>query len=81
VEPGTISHESHANEAFSGVIDFSKVQNVDLDAGGSTVTIDKNKFLLKGNTYSENYSGTNCAINYIKNLKRIHMDSETYIGN
>ena len=55
-DPNPMSKNNTLNIQASSVSLFSTVKNVTLN-GGDTV-IDLNKFMLKGNTYTENYSGT-----------------------
>ena len=43
--------------------------------------MDKNKFLLTGNTYKENFPGQNSAILYFQNLRRVNMINEMFSYN
>ena len=62
-----------------GVVSFSIVNNVTMP--NSLQKIDTNKFLLLNNTYDQNGIPGFRSINEFYNFRRIHMNSETYIGN
>ena len=68
-----------ANKAKDGVIAFSTVNNVVFP--GTSITIDTQKFMLKDNTYNQNYAGFKTAIVVAEGFRRIHMSGDTYIGN
>ena len=67
------------NESKQGVLDFATETPVEFP--GTSVTIDAEKFMLKDNTYNENYAGAEAAIVSVQGFIRVHMSGDTYIDN
>ena len=47
----------------------------------SSIQVDQNKFQFKQNTFNENYAGAKASIVQLTNIRRIHIDSDTYTLN
>lgn len=59
-------------------------QNVNLfivTLPSSSETIDMNKFMLKENTYEQNFAGLKTGIVDIQNIRRLHIQGDTYTKN
>ena len=67
------------NYSKQGVLEFATETPVEFP--GTSVTIDAEKFMLKDNTYNENYAGAEAAIVSVQGFRRVHMSGDTYIGN
>ena len=78
-DPKSMSKNKSGNLSKSGIISFATVNNTKMSS--SSVQIDLNKFLLKQNTYNENFAGAQASIVKLTNIRRIHIDSDTYINN
>ena len=78
-DPKSMSKNKFENLSRSGIVSFSTVNSTIMSS--SLVQIDLNKFLLKQNTYNENFAGAQASIVKLTNIRRIHIDSDTYINN
>ena len=78
-DPQSMSKNKSDNLSKSGIVSFTTVNNTIMSS--SSVQIDLNKFLLKQNTYNENFAGAQASIVKLVNIRRIHIDSDTYINN
>ena len=67
------------NYSKQGVLEFATETPVEFP--GTSVTIDAEKFMLKDNTYNENYAGAEAAIVSVQGFRRVHMSGDTYIDN
>jgi hypothetical protein len=65
--------------AKSGVIGFNIENNATMP--GSLISVDKNKFMMKGNLYEENFAGHQSSIVTLHGLWKIHMSGEVYKNN
>jgi hypothetical protein len=74
-----MSSTSSLNTQKTTVISFSTVNAVSMNDG--TLSVDKNKFLLTSNTYTENYPGYLNAIVHVIGVRALEMNSETYQDN
>ena len=71
--------ELSSNKAIAGVVAFD-TEDVDT-LPSSSVLIDKNKFLMSGNTYEGNYAGQTAAITQLYNIRRLNIYNELYKNN
>ena len=78
-DPQSMSKNKSDNLSKSGIVSFTTINNTIMSS--SSVQIDLNKFLLKQNTYNENFAGAQASIVKLVNIRRIHIDSDTYINN
>ena len=78
-DPKSMSKNKSDNLSKSGIVSFTTVNNTIMSS--SLVQVDLNKFLLKQNTYNENFAGAQASIVKLANIRRIHIDSDTYINN
>ena len=78
-DPKSMSKNKTDNISKSGIVSFTTVNSTIMSS--SSAEIDLNKFLLKQNTYNENFSGAQASIVKLANIRRIHIDSDTYINN
>lgn len=67
------------NLSKAGIASFTAVNTVTMSS--SSVQVDLNKFLLQQNTYNENFAGAQASIVRLMSIRRIHIDSDTYINN
>ena len=74
-----MGQEIAENLCISGITSFTTVASTALTNSGNS--IDSNKFLLKSNTYTENFSGQGSGLIYIRGVRRLHMESETFTSN
>ena len=78
-DPKSMSKNKSENLSKSGIVSFTTINNTIMSS--SLIQIDLNKFLLKKNTYNENFAGAQASIIKLTNIRRIHIDSDTYINN
>ena len=74
-----MSNVTANNIQKSGIVAFTTVNNVVFTT--SSITVDKNKFELKSNTYTENFAGLTSTIVSLTGIRRVHIVSETYQHN
>jgi hypothetical protein len=43
--------------------------------------MDKNKLMLKSNSYNENFSGQNAPVVQLRGIRKVYIDDDTYTGN
>ena len=78
-DPKSMSKNKSDNISKSGIVSFTTVNNTIMSS--SSVQVDLNKFLLKQNTYNENFAGAQASIVKLSSIRRIHIDSDVYINN
>ena len=74
-----MSNVSSNNLQKSGIVGFTAENNMTFST--SKVVVDRNKFELKSNTYSENFAGHTSTIVSLTGIRRVHIVSETYQHN
>ena len=79
VTPSSMSSTSSNNLSKQGIVSFSTVNTITLPS--STLTMDSNKFLMQSNTFNQNFICAATSIVLLQNLRRLFIDSDTYINN
>ena len=77
--PKSMSKNKSDNKSTSGIKSFTTVNSVTMLS--SSIQVDQNKFQFKQNTFNENYAGAKASIVQLTNIRRIHIDSDTYTLN
>lgn len=77
--PSPMSSSSSENLSKAGIVTFSTENIVSLPSSGES--IDQNKFLLKGNMYDENFAGAQAGIVEVVNVRRLHIQSDSFVNN
>ena len=71
--------EYRENLSKAGILAFTTETLVTMPS--SLVSMDKNKFHLKSNTYTENYAGQKTSIVDLRGIRRVYITSDTYKDN
>ena len=77
--PKSMSKNKSDNGSTSGIKSFTTINSVTMQS--SSIQVDQNKFQFKQNTFNENYAGAKASIVQLTNIRRIHIDSDTYTLN
>ena len=67
------------NLQTDGIVSFTTVNDHVLPS--SAITMDKNKFLMKSNTFTNNFAGMTQSIVYLANIRRLFIEGDTYQHN
>ena len=79
VTPSSMSSTLSDNLSKQGIVSFSTVNTITLPS--STLTMDSNKILMQSNTFNQNFICAGASIVLLQNLRRLFIDSDTYINN
>ena len=71
--------DSDDNLQTAGVVGFTTVNDQSLSS--STETMDRNKFLMKSNIFTNNFAGMTQSIVYLANIRRLFIEGDTYQHN
>ena len=78
-DPSPMSQIARNNLQTAGVVSFSTVNNHSLSS--SSEIIDKNKFMMKSNTFINNFAGMAQSIVYLVNIRRVFIEGDVYQHN
>ena len=72
-------HIHEYNFQKEGILSFTTVSNHKLSS--SSITMDRNKFLMKSNTFTNNFAGMTQSIVHLNNIRRLFIEGDIYQHN